>query len=112
MMDLWTEITETLELLDTALAEAKRRGQAMVEAEAAYYTAKDTEAFRLKDMGEPVTFIQTVIKGQPGVVEKLEAYHRAQVEYENAREARNCYKKRLDTLREEYSREWGRVSEE
>ena len=66
-------------------------------------------AFDLKEDGYPVTLIEMVIKGMPEVVGSMTAYHAAQVEYENAREARNVYKKKLDTLREEYAREWSRA---
>lgn len=112
MGDLWSEIQECLRLLDLALMEAKKRGDAMVKAEADYYTAKAIAAFALKEENYPVTLIEMVIKGMPEVVEKMSTYHAAQVEYENAREARNCYKKKLDTLREEYQREWGRAGME
>lgn len=112
MGDLWGEIQECLRLLDLALMEAKKRGDAMVKAEADYYTAKAIAAFALKEENYPVTLIEMVIKGMPEVVGKMTAYHAAQVEYENAREARNCYKKKLDTLREEYQREWGRAGME
>lgn len=104
--DLWGEIRETQRLLELALAEAKRRGELMVAAEAAYYTAKTQACFELKEQGTPATLINSVVKGMPEVVEKMTAFHAAQVEYENAREARNVYKKRLDTLREQYAREW------
>lgn len=104
--DLWQEIRETQRLLELALSEAKRRGEVMVKAEAEYYTAKAEASFALKEQGVPVTFIQTVIKGVPEVCEAMSRYHAAQVEYENAREARQVWKKKLDTLREQYSREW------
>lgn len=104
--DLWQEIRETQRLLELALSEAKTRGEAMVRAEAEYYTAKAEASFALKEQGVPVTFIQTVIKGVPEVCGPMTRYHAAQVEYENAREARNVFKKKLDTLREQYSREW------
>lgn len=104
--DLWGEIEECMDLLDLALVEAKKRGDAMVKAEADYYTAKANAAFRMKEDGYPVTFIETAIKGVGEVSHKMSAYHAAQVEYENAREARNVYKKKLDTLREQYAREW------
>ena len=111
-MDLWGEIQECMRLLDLALKEAKVRGAAMVKAEADYYTAKAQVAFALKEQGTPVTLIEMTVKGVPEVTEKMTAYHAAQVEYENAREARNVFKKRLDTLREEYAREWGRAGME
>ena len=112
MGDLWGEIQECMRLLDLALAEAKKRGDAKVRAEAEYYTAKAQVAFALKEDGYPVTLIEMVTKGVPEVAEKMTAYHAAQVEYENAREARNVYKKKLDTLREEYAREWSRAGME
>lgn len=59
----------------------------MVKAEAAYYTAKAKAAFEMKEEGFPVTFIESVIKGVGSVSEAMTAYHAAQVEYENAREA-------------------------
>lgn len=107
-MPLWEQITYCMRMLDTALFECKSRGRLMVAAEAAYYTAKDKEAFELLEAGCTNTYIQTVIKGRPRVCEAMTAYHAAEVEYENAREARNVWKKKLDTLREEYAREWGR----
>lgn len=107
MEDLWGEIGKTLDLLDLALAESKERGQKMVEAEAHYYTAKANRVFELQEAGMSATAIQMVIKGDEKVQPAMSAYHAAQVEYENAKEARNVYKKRLDTLREEYAREWG-----
>lgn len=111
-MSLWQEIEECMRLLDLALKEAKERGDRYVIAEAEYYSAKARAAFEMKEDGYPVTFIETVVKGVPSVAEKMSEYHAAQVEYENAREARNVYKKKLDTLREEYAREWSRAGME
>ena len=107
--NLWLEIRETMRLLDLALKEAKERGERMVLTEAAYYTQKANTTFELYEQGYPATLVQQAVKGSPEVAAKMSAYHAAQVEYENAREARNVYKKRLDTLREQYAREWGEV---
>lgn len=104
--DLWGEIEECMVLLDLALSEAKKRGDAMVKAEADYYTAKAKAGFEMKEDHYPVTLIEMVIKGVPEVAEKMTAYHAAQVEYENAKEARQVYKRKLDVLREQYQREW------
>jgi len=106
MKDLWSEINETMELLDTALLECKKRGAEMVSAEADYYTAKAQAAFDLKENGNPVGFIGMVIKGMPEVERAMTRYHAAQVSYENAKEARLVMKKRLDVLREQMQREW------
>lgn len=109
--DLWNEIEECMRLLELALKEAKRRGDVMVKAEAEYYTAKANAVFALRESGVPVGIIEAAIKGMPTVNESMSSYHAAQVEYENAREARNVYKKRLDTLREQYAREWAGTKE-
>ena len=105
---LWEQIGHCMKMLDTALLECKQRGAAMVKAKADYYTVKAKASFSMKEDGYPVTFIQTVIKGVPEVNEAMTAFNAAEVEYENAREARNVWKKKLDTLREQYTREWGR----
>ena len=109
---LWEQIKHCMRTLDTALIECKQRGAAMVAAEAEYYTAKANAAFELKEARNPVTFIQIVIKGVPTVTAAMSRYHAAEVEYENAREARNVWKKKLDTLREQYQREWSSSNEE
>ena len=105
-LPLWEQIKECNRMLDVALRECKERGNRMVEKEAAYYTAKSEESFRLLEAGYANTFIQTVVKGRPKVSAAMSEYHAAQVEYENAREARNVWKKKLDSLREQYQREW------
>ena len=102
----WVRVEECMRLLDLALAESKRRGKAMVEKEAAYYTAKAHESFELLEAGHANTFIQTVIKGRPAVSEAMEEYHAADVEYRNATEAVNVYKLKLRTLEAELEREY------
>ena len=109
---LWEQITEARRMLDTALLECKERGRRMVLAKAEYYTVKANAAFSMREKGFPVTFIQDTIKGVLEVNEAMTAYNAAEVEYENAREARNVWKKHLDTLREQYSREWSAAGEE
>lgn len=103
---LWVRIEECMRLLDVALKEAKMRGRAMVEAETAYYTAKAHESFNLLEAGFANTYIQTVIKGRPGVSEAMSAYHEAEVLYRNANEAIQALKVKLRILENEQEREW------
>lgn len=107
-LPLWVRIEECMRMLDVALAEAKRRGAEMVLSEARYYTAKADESMELLSAGYANTFIQTVIKGRPRVSEAMAKYHADEVEYKNACEAIQVFKKKLDTMREEYAREWGK----
>lgn len=109
--DIWDEIQECSRMLDNALVLAKERGNLMVEAEAAYYTAKTRTAYQMERDGKSASFIGMVIKGMPGVSEAMELYHRRGVEYRNANEAIMVYKKQFDMLREQYAREWGAAKE-
>lgn len=109
---MWQEIQDTIALLNLALKEAKSRGLAMNAAEAKYYTVKDLRVRELMDENKSGTVIQMLIKGEPEVNKAMNEYHDLQVEYKNACEAINCYKKTLDTLREQYQREWGQAGED
>ena len=106
---MWAEIQETQASLDLALAKAKQRGLEMNIAEAHYYTVKDNRVRELIEEGKSGTVIAMIIKGEPDVNEAMKRFHDYQVLYKNACEAINVYKKRLDTLREEYEREWSRA---
>ena len=97
---------EAKKLLNRAIAAAKRRGIEMNLAESHYYTVKAEESFELLEAGHANTFIQTVIKGRPRVVEAMREYHDAEVEYKNANEAIQAYKLILKTLEADEEREW------
>lgn len=103
---LWEQEKHCMKMLDTALAECRSRGKAMVALEAAYYSAKDREAFAMLEAGYANTFIQTVIKGRPKVSEAMMKFHEAEVLYKNAVEAVNVYKLQLRSLESEIEREW------
>ena len=106
---MWAEIQDTLEDLNTALSEAKARGLEMSRAEAHYYSVKDRRVRELMDEGLSATAIQMVIKGEDEVNEALHHFRDMEVLYKNALEAILIFKKRLDTLREQYEREWSQA---
>ena len=108
---MWDEIQATIADLDLALAKAKERGLLMNQSEAHYYTVKDERVRELMEEGKSGTVISMIIKGEPDVCEAMKAYHDYQVLYKNAVEAVNCFKKKLDVLREEYEREWSRAGQ-
>lgn len=108
-MDLWAEVQETKASLDLALKACKERGLERSRLEAHYYSVKDRRVVELKDQGCTATEIGLRIKGEPEVNEAMQAFHDAEVGYDNAREAVNVYKKWLDFLREEYQREWSQA---
>ena len=105
-MDLWLEIQETLAMLEKSLTVTRDRGRAWSEAEAHYQSIKSMVAFEWLEAGRPITFINIALKGEASVNEAMRLRDMRLVEYENAKEARNVLKKKLDTLREQYTREW------
>ena len=110
--DLWGEICATDEQLRKALKESRKRGMEWAQKQAAYYTIKAKAAFKLKADGESASFIAQVLKGMPDVNAAMLERDAAEVSYENAREARNVYKKEIDTMREQLAREWAQAKEE
>lgn len=105
---------DTLELRDQwlmmrdmahqAISDASARSEELARAEAEYYAAKTAEAMAMKAAGEPVTFIQTVIKGRPGVSEKLFDYTLAEAKYRAACEAIKTYRDSERYSYQEYQR--------
>lgn len=103
---LQQEIEEYGGLLDTALDECKRRGDACAVAEAEYYSAKARAVRGMVADGQKATLIPLLVKGDPTVNKALEKWRRLEVAYDNAKEARNVFKKKYDFTREQYQREW------
>ena len=103
---IWVRVQECMSLLDRALAESKKRGREYADAEDEYYEAKEDESFALLNAGHANTFIQTVIKGRPNVVEAMRKYHVKEVEYKNAQDAIQGFKLKLRVLEAELEREW------
>lgn len=111
-MDLWADIQDVIRLLDKSLIVARDRGRDWAEAEMSYQSIKSAVAYEMLEDGRPMTFISIAIKGDAKVNEALGLRDRRLVEYENAKEARNVLKKKLDTLREQYAREWSQAGSE
>lgn len=105
------EIEDTKKMLELALKEAKARGLMMNAAEAKYYGVKDLRVRELIDDGMSGTVISMIIKGEPAVNKAMNEYHDLQVEYKNACEALQVYKRHYDYLREQMQREWTQAGE-
>ncbi len=93
-------------LLGKALEDCRRYGDECAVAEARYYSAKARAVLEMQQGGMPATLIAQTVKGDRNVNGALLGWRRAQVLYDNAKEARNVYKRRYDFCREQLSREW------
>ena len=98
---LQAEIDEYGDLLDTALEECKRRGDACALAEAEYYSAKARAVRGMVADGQKATLIPLLVKGDPTVNKALEKWRRLEVAYDNAKESdKDTYAEDSATLRE------------
>ena len=103
------EVWRRSELLEVALKECKTRGRAAAEAEQTYRVALANKILLLRENGLPATLIGDVARGDKDVAKLKFGRDCAEVVYDNAREAVNCYKKQIDVLREQIEREWSRA---
>lgn len=104
--ELYQEVIDAKRMLDIGLKEAKARGQAMNAAEARYYAVKDTRVRELMEDGMSGTVISMLIKGEPEVNAAMNKFLDLQVEYKNACEGIQVYKRWFDFLSDQYQREW------
>ena len=70
-MDLFNQIQELTEKLNTAIKSLAKKGQELAETERDYKITLRQEALKLRaEKGMPVTLIQQVVYGVPEVAEK------------------------------------------
>ena len=104
-----SEVFRRSEMLEVALKECKTRGIASADAEQKYRVALAEKILFLREGGLPATLIGDVARGDRDVARLKFDRDCAEVVYDNAREAVNCYKKQIDVLREQIEREWSRA---
>lgn len=101
-----SEVFRKAEMLETALAENKKRGEALAEAERVYRVALSAKILELREAGYPTTLIGDLARGDREVAKLKFDRDCAEVVYESSQEAINVYKKVIDVLREQIDREW------
>lgn len=107
MNDLVTEISEKVALLDAAIRQLGKRGQAYAEAEKTYKIELAKKILSERDKGVPVTIISDICRGDPTIARLRFERDCAKVVYENAQEAINSYKLQLRLMDAQLAREWG-----
>lgn len=106
-MDLWTEITNRLDMLDDAVKQIRFRGRDYAEAESKYRTALAVEMLRLRDEeGYPVTLVPDLARGKPEVARLKVDRDCKESLYKSALEAINVNKIRVKILEQQLDREW------
>jgi len=106
--DLFLELREKQQYLETALGELGKRGRAKADAERNYRVALAKMILKERDKGTPVTIISDLCRGD-GEIAKLK-FERdvAEVMFSSAMEAIQTFKLAIRMLDAQISREWNR----
>jgi len=104
--NLINELSAKVKLLDTAIRELGKRGQAYAEAEQKYKVALAQQILIERDKGMPVTIISDLCRGNPQIAKLRFERDVAEVTYKAAQEAINSYKLQIRILDAQIEREW------
>lgn len=106
--DLYIELDTKVKMLDSALSEFRKRGEAHAAARRDYQVALSKEILIQRDKGVPVTIISDICKGDISIAELRLKKDIAESLYKSAGEAINSYKLQIRIIEGQIDREWGR----
>ncbi|MGI6663910.1 MAG: hypothetical protein ACOX3W_00565 [Christensenellaceae bacterium] len=106
---LFGELEVKTALLDNALNQLRKRGEAASEAERVYRIALSKELLLEREKGTPATILKDVVRGKEEIARLAFERDVAEVVYKSAQEAINTYKINIRILDEQLKREWGRA---
>lgn len=107
-MDLFNEIQQLTERLNTNIRTLAQNGKAYAEAECDYKLCLREEALKLRqEKNMPVTLIQQIIYGVPEVAKKRFERDIAETMYNVNLESINSIKLQIRVLENQLQREWG-----
>jgi hypothetical protein len=107
--DLLLQLKDTMSLLDKALKELGRRGQANAQAEQNYRISLAEKMLIERDKKTPVTILSDVCRGDRQIAKLKFERDVAEVMYKSALEAINCFKIQVKVLENQIDREWNRA---
>jgi hypothetical protein len=108
-MDLFNDIQELIEKLNTAIKSLAKKGQELAEAERDYKITLRQEALKLRqEKNMAVTLINQIIYGIPEVADKRFKRDIAEAMYQTNLEYINTTKLQLRILENQLQREWSK----
>jgi hypothetical protein len=107
--DLFLELREKQQCLETALGELGKRGRAKAEAERNYRVALAKIILIERNNGTPVTIISDICRGDKEIAKLKFERDVADVMYSAAMEAIQTYKLGIRMLDSQIDREWHRA---
>lgn len=108
--DLYFELREKTNMLDSAIRVLKTRGQAYAQAEHDYKVAMAQKMLIEREKGMPVTILGDICRGDKAIAKLRFERDVADINYKAALEAINVYKLQLRLIENQIQREWGNTS--
>ncbi len=106
---MWQEIEKYINLLETAVAEMKKRSKDLAQKEYLYRMALSKRLTELRADGQPVTHLADIARGEPNIAKLRLDRDIAKGLYDSSQEAINVYKLKIRVLENQYAREWGQA---
>lgn len=106
---MWQEIEKYINLLETAVAEMKKRSKDLAQKEYLYRMALSKRLTELRADGQPVTHLADIARGEPNIAKLRLDRDIAKGLYDSSQEAINVYKLKIKVLENQYAREWGQA---
>lgn len=110
--DLYEEILQKQKQLDIAVKSLRKTGTDYAAADRDYYMIKTQEALKLKESGNAISFVSTIVKGIKPVAEARFKLNVASAMYDANKESINVLKIEIKVLNSQLEREWGQANRE
>jgi len=104
---MYNQIMDEVAVMEAALRQLGKRGQAYALAEQDYKIALAKEMLILRDRKIPVTIIRDLCYGTPSIAKLRLDRDIAETMYKSALEAINVKKLKIRIMENQYDKEWG-----
>lgn len=105
-LDLYNELQDKTKQLDVAIRQLRKSATEYAEADRRYYITKTEQCIKLKEAGNPVTYISLIIKGIKIVAEERFKMIIAEELLNANKEAIYSLKLQMKLLESQIEREW------
>lgn len=109
--DLMGKMSSLTSLLDAAIRQLGKRGEAFANAKCEYQVELAKEMLVLREKGQPVTLVPDLARGIPRIAKLRLQKDLTETLYKSAQEAIQSYKLQIRILDAQIQREWGNPSD-
>lgn len=109
--DLMEKMASLTSLLDAAIRQLGKRGEAFASAKCEYQVELAKEMLTLREKGQPVTLVPDLARGTPRIAKLRLQKDLTEALYKSAQEAIQSYKLQIRIVDSQIQREWGKTGD-